>query len=50
MPRPKPKPHELTTDEAIRKMFPLKVRSEAKLEGLKARKYGAKASIPKKNS
>jgi hypothetical protein len=50
MPRPKPKPHELTTEQAIRKMFPPEVRSDAKREGQKARKSGAKAAIPKKDS
>lgn len=48
MPRPKPKPHDLTTDEAMRKLFPPKVREEAKREGQKAKKLGAKSSIDRK--
>ena len=32
MPRPKKQPSDLTTDEAMKKLFPKKVRDEAKKE------------------
>jgi hypothetical protein len=48
MPRRQIKPHELTTDEAMRRLFPAKVREEAKREGQKARKSEEKPSIPRK--
>lgn len=38
MPRHKPKAHELTTEDAARKLFPKKVREAAQLEAKKARK------------
>ena len=50
MPRRKSEAHELTTDEAIRKLFPLKVRQAAKKEGQRARKLGAKKSTKKDSS
>jgi hypothetical protein len=50
VPRRKPEPHELTTEEAMRKMFPLKVREAAKDEAEKARKPKGKLSMPKKDS
>ena len=47
MPRPKPKPHELTTDEALRKLFPLQVREKVKQEAEKARKSTPSKSMKK---
>jgi hypothetical protein len=47
MPRRKKKAHELTTDEAMRKMFPLKARKTAKAEAEKARKSTEKNSTKK---
>jgi hypothetical protein len=38
MPRHKPKAHELTTEDAARKLFPKKVREAAKQEAEKALK------------
>ena len=49
MPRRKKKAHELTTDEAMRRLFPAHVVKAAKLEGQNARKRGGK-SISKKDS
>ena len=40
MPRRKKSAQELTTDEAMRKLFPKKVREEAKETAQKARKKG----------
>lgn len=42
MPRHKPKAHELTTEEAARKLFPKKAREAAQLEAQKARKTKGK--------
>lgn len=50
MPRRIPKPHELTTDEAMRKMFPLKVREAAKREAENSRKDKGKRTIKKESS
>lgn len=50
MPKSKPKAHELTTDEAVRKMFPKKAREAVVLEAQKARKSTAKPSTPPKTS
>lgn len=50
MPRRKVEAHELTTDEAIRKLFPLKVRKAAKKEGQKARKLRPEKSTKKDSS
>jgi hypothetical protein len=47
MPRHKPKAHELTTDEAIKKMFPKKVREVAAEEAQKSRKQAKKKIISK---
>jgi hypothetical protein len=48
MPRRKSKPHELTTEEALRKMFPLKVREHVKQEAQKARKIGPQSNTKRK--
>jgi hypothetical protein len=50
MPRRKPKAHELTTDEAIRKMFPKKAREAAALVAEKARKPAEKVPTKKDSS
>ena len=50
MPRRKKKAHELTTDEALRKMFPVKARKAAKSEAEKARKDGGKKSTKQDSS
>jgi hypothetical protein len=50
MPRHKPKAHELTTSEAMRKMFPKKAREALALEAEKARKPKEKASTKKDSS
>jgi hypothetical protein len=42
MPRRKKKAIELTTDEAMKKMFPAKVRSEAKKAALESQKKATK--------
>ena len=47
MPRHKPKAHELTTDEAVRKMFPKKAREAVRAEALKGQKTGTKKSTKK---
>jgi hypothetical protein len=50
MPRRPKKAHELTTDEAIRKIFPKKVRERAECEGLNARKTKEKVPMKRKTS
>jgi hypothetical protein len=45
MPRHKPKAHELTTEQAIKKMFPKKVREAAADEAQKSRKEAKKKNI-----
>jgi hypothetical protein len=50
MPRRKPKAHDLTTDEAMRKMFPKKARVAAELEAQKARKPKGTRTIKKDSS
>jgi hypothetical protein len=50
MPRRKLKAHDLTTDEAMRKMFPKKARDAAELEAQKARKPEGKTTTKKKPS
>ncbi len=40
MPRRKKRADELTTDEAMKRLFPKKVREEAKVTAEKARKKG----------
>jgi hypothetical protein len=47
MPRRKKKAHELTTDEAMRRMFPTDLVKAAKSEGEKARKVTPKKSTSK---
>jgi hypothetical protein len=42
MPRRKKKAHELTTDEAMKKMFPAKVRQEVKKTALESQKKATK--------
>jgi hypothetical protein len=42
MPRRKKKAHELTTEQAMRKLFPKEVVQSAKEEAVKARKSGGK--------
>lgn len=50
MPRRKKKAHELTDEEAMRKMFPKKVREHAKAEGHGAQKSKAKTGTSGKPS
>jgi hypothetical protein len=45
MPRHKPKAHELPTEQALKKMFPKKVREAAAEEAQKSRKTKKKKSI-----
>jgi hypothetical protein len=40
MPRRKKRAHELTTDEAMKRLFPKKVRDQAKETAVKSRKKG----------
>jgi hypothetical protein len=47
MPKRKKQAHELTTDEALRKIFPKKVRDAAKEEAEKARKSRGKSGTKK---
>ena len=42
MPRKKPKARELTTEDALKKMFPKKVREEVKKTALDSRKSNIK--------
>jgi hypothetical protein len=42
MPRPKKRPLDLPTDEAMKKLFPKKVRDEAKKTALESRKKNTK--------
>jgi hypothetical protein len=50
MPRRKPKAHELTTEQAIRRMFPKKVREAAAAEAQNTRKPGETVNIKKKHT
>lgn len=50
MPRRKKQAHELTTDEALKKLFPKKAREEAKLVAQNARKLPTKPSTKGKPS
>jgi hypothetical protein len=50
MPRRKTKAHDLTTEQALRKMFPKPVREAATSEAQKARKPTEKASTKKDSS
>ncbi len=50
MPRHKPKAHELTTEQAFKKMFPKKVREAAAQEAQNARKSKEKKPIDQKSS
>lgn len=50
MPRRKKKAHELTTEEAMRKMFPKKAREHIKAEGEKAQRSKAKTGTNGKPS
>jgi hypothetical protein len=50
MPRRKTKAHDLTTEQALRKMFPKTVRERATLEVEKARKLKQKTSTKKNPS
>jgi hypothetical protein len=47
MPRHKPKAHELTTEEAVKRMFPKAAREAVRSEAQKAPKTRAKASTKK---
>jgi hypothetical protein len=42
MPRPKKRPLDLTTDQAIKKLFPKKVRDEARKTALDSQKKNTK--------
>lgn len=50
MPRHKKKAHELTDEEALRRMFPKKARETVKAEGQGARKSKAKTGTSRKPS
>jgi hypothetical protein len=50
MPRRKPKAHELTTEQAVKRMFPQKAREAVASEAGKVRKYGGKKLTGKKSS
>jgi hypothetical protein len=50
MPRRKPKAAELTTEEAVKRMFPKKAREAVRAEALKGQKTGAKESTKKDSS
>jgi len=50
MPRRKKKAHELTTDEAMRRVFPKEVVKAAKQEAEKARKPEGKTTTRKQSS
>ncbi len=50
MPRRKPRPDELTTEEAMKKMFPKDVREEAERQARNARKIKPKPTTSKKSS
>ena len=50
MPRRKKKAHELTTDEAMRKLFPMEVVKAAKDEAVKARKSAGKTTTERQSS
>ena len=50
MPRRKKKAHELTTDEAMRRVFPKEIVQAAKAEAEKSRKAEAKTTTRKKST
>lgn len=50
MPRRKKKAHELTTDEAMRRVFPKEVVKAAKEEAEKARKPAGKSTTDKQST
>lgn len=50
MPRHKPKAHELTTEQALKKMFPREVREAATKEAQKSRKLRKKKPIDQQHS
>jgi hypothetical protein len=50
MPRPKPKAHDLTTEQAVKSLFPKEAREAVTLEAKKSRKQRAKASTKKDSS
>jgi hypothetical protein len=50
MPRRKPKAHELTTEQAVKRMFPKEAREAVRSESLKTRKPRAKESTKKDSS
>ncbi|HUB36387.1 MAG TPA: hypothetical protein VL972_06140, partial [Solirubrobacteraceae bacterium] len=50
MPRRKPKAHELTTEEAVRRMFPKPAREAVRSEAKKTRKPARKPSTSRKPS
>jgi hypothetical protein len=50
MPRHKSKAYELTTEQAVKRMFPKKAREVVASEAQKARKPSGKPSTPKKSS
>ena len=50
MPRRKTKAHDLTTEQALRKMFPKPVRERVAAEAEKARKIKEKTSTKKDSS
>jgi hypothetical protein len=50
MPRRKPKAYELTTEQAVKRIFPKKAREAVASEAQKARKPQGKPSTPKKAS
>ena len=52
MPEPKPKAHDLTTEQAVKHLFPKEAREAVVLEAKKGRKpkAGAESSIDKDSS
>jgi hypothetical protein len=50
MPKPKPKAHDLTTEQAVKHLFPKEAREALVLEAKKSRKPEPKASTDGKSS
>ena len=50
MPNSKPKAHELTTDKAVKHLFPKEAREAVTLEAKKSRKSGPRKSTKKDSS
>lgn len=50
MPRAKPKAHDLTTEQAVKRMFPQEAREAVRSEAKKSRKQRAKVTTKPKPS